>query len=348
MGRTADPLSFFEAIQKEPYAWDFYQVLRRVETLFPHRPRIGEALRPADEPIRLGQEPALTFAPAALSALEPGKDGKPPRLYVRFFGMLGPNGPLPLHLTEYARDRLLHAADPTFPRFLDLFHHRFLALFYRAWAQGQPTVSLDRPGSDRFSHYVGALVGLGTEELRRRDTAHDFAKLHFAGLLARHVRNAEGLRAVLAAYFAVPCRIEQFVAHWLHLPRSQRTRLGNPAEGSILGGDTVAGARVWDRQHKFRIRFGPLKLTQFESFLPGGTNLRRLVDWVRGYFCFEFEWDVQLVLVQQEVPATRLGRYGRLGWTTWLGTRRTSNDADDLVLDAENVLRRPPPAPVTA
>ena len=63
----------------------------------------------------------------------------------RLFGLLGPNGPLPLHLTEYARERLRHAGDPTLSRFLDIFHHRFLALFYRAWAQAQPHVNRDRP-----------------------------------------------------------------------------------------------------------------------------------------------------------------------------------------------------------
>jgi type VI secretion system protein ImpH len=348
MGRTIDPLNFFEALRKAPFDWDFYQALRRVETLFPQQPRIGEALRPADEPIRLGQEPSLAFAPAALSSLELGNHGKPPRLRVRFFGLLGPNGPLPLHITEYARDRLRHAGDPTFPRFLDIFHHRFLALFYRAWAQGQPTVSLDRPADDHFSRYVATLVGLGTAELRGRDTAYDFAKLHFAGLLARHVRNADGLRAVLVSYFRLPCRIQQFVSYWLHLPRDQRTRVGDFAGGAFLGHDAVVGARVWDRQHKFRIRFGPLTLSQYESFLPGGANLRQLVDWVRFYFCFEFEWDARLVLARQEVPATRPGRYGRLGWTTWLGTRRTPKDADDLVLDAETVLRRAEPARTAA
>jgi type VI secretion system protein ImpH len=347
MGRKTDPLTFFEAVRQAPFNWDFYQALRRLETLYPGRPRIGQALRPADEPIRLGQEPSLSFAPAALSALDQGYAGKPPRLRVRFFGLFGPNGPLPLHLTEYARDRLLHFGDPTFPRFLDIFHHRFLALFYRAWAQGQPTVSLDRPGEDPFSRYVAALIGLGTAGLRGRDAAHDFAKLHFSGLLARHVRNAEGLHAVLGAYFRLPCCIQQFVAHWLHLPREQRSRLGEFGGGAFLGRDAVIGTRVWDRQHKFRIRLGPLTLSQYESFLPGGANLRRLVDWVRFYFCFEFEWDVRLALARGEVPETRPGRYGRLGWTTWLGTRRSLTDAEDLVLDAEAVSRRAASAQTT-
>src|SRR6478609_2460492 len=73
-----------------------------------------------------------------------------PRLYVTFGGMFGPQGPLPLHLTEYARDRIINSADPTFARFLDIFHHRMLSLVYRAWADAQPTVQFDRPESDRF------------------------------------------------------------------------------------------------------------------------------------------------------------------------------------------------------
>ena len=66
----------------------------------------------------------MTFASGLLAHLRPGEGDAPPRLTVNFFGLLGPNGPLPLHLTEYARDRLRNSDDPTMARFLDLFHHR--------------------------------------------------------------------------------------------------------------------------------------------------------------------------------------------------------------------------------
>ena len=56
-----------------------------------------------------------------------------------FFGLFGANGPLPLHLTEYAYGRQLQAGDPSFARFADIIHHRFLGLFHRAWAQAQLT-----------------------------------------------------------------------------------------------------------------------------------------------------------------------------------------------------------------
>ena len=337
MGPAPDPVGFLDALRREPWAFDFYQAMRRLEALHPDKPRLGEALRPVDEPIRLGQEPSLGFAPAALSAFEQGDDQSPNRLLVNFFGLLGPNGPLPLHLTEHARQRL-RQGDSTFSRFLDLFHHRFLLLFFRAWAQAQPTVSLDRAQEDHFSQYMGALVGLGMPALRGRDSVPDFAKLHWAGQLARHVRNAEGLRAILCGYFHVPIHVEQFAGHWLLLPETERSQLGR--SGSALGHDAVIGARVYDRQSKIRIRIGPLSLAQYESFLPGGETLRKLVDWIRFYLEFEFCWDVKLVLERSRVPATQLGASQRLGWSTWLGARNSDEDADDLALDAEAMLKR--------
>ena len=104
----------------------------------------------------------MAFAPSTLSAFEEQAGGRPPRLEQRFFGLLGPNGPLPLHLTEYARDRLRHHGDRTLVRFLDLFHHRLALLFYRAWAEARPTVQHDRPDEDRFATYVGSLAGYGS------------------------------------------------------------------------------------------------------------------------------------------------------------------------------------------
>ncbi len=112
---------------------------------------------------------------------------------MHFLGLFGPDGPLPLHLTEYARDRQRNHNDPTLQRFIDLFHHRGLSLFYRAWADVRPTVSFDRPQRDRFGHYVGALIGLSTPGLRNRDAMPDLTKLHFAGLLAAQTEKRRGI-----------------------------------------------------------------------------------------------------------------------------------------------------------
>jgi type VI secretion system protein ImpH len=333
LGRETVALEFFAELARTPYRYDFYQTLRRLECLHAEKPRWGRALRPIDEPVRLGQDPDLSFAPSPLSSFET-TDGKTPRLQVRLFGLFGPNGPLPMHITEYARERLRHHGDATLCRFLDIFHHRFIALFYRAWAQAQPHVSFDRPADDRFGGYVGAFLGIAPAAFRGRDTLPDLAKFFHVGALIRQVRNSEGLGHILEHFFRVPVRIEEFVGHWMLLGRRERTYLAR--EGATLGQGAVLGGRVWDRQHKFRIHLGPLTLDQYESFLPGGTALRKLVDWVRLYLCFELDWDVRLLLQHDEVPPMVLGRDGQLGWTTWLGRRRSHQDAGDLCLDAES------------
>jgi type VI secretion system protein ImpH len=332
MGRETDALVFFAELAAAPYRYDFYQTLRRLECLYDGKPRWGRALRPVDEPVRLGQDPDLSFAPAPLASFE-AHDVEIPRLQVRLFGLFGPNGPLPIHLTEYARERLHHAGDATLSRFLDIFHHRFLALFYRAWAQAQPHVNRDRPKEDRFTVYVGAFLGMSPAAFRDRDALPDLAKFFHVGALIRQVRNSEGLRHILQHFFRVPVQIEEFVGHWLFLSRGERTALSS--DTATLGSGAVLGRQVWDRQHKFRIRLGPLTLDQYESFLPGGTLLGKLVDWVRLYLCFELDWDVHLLLKHDEVPRLRLGGGQRLGWTTWLGRRRRDTDAGDLCLDAE-------------
>ena len=336
MGHETDTLEFLAALAETPYRFDFYQTLRRLECMHSAQPRWSEALRPADEAVRFSQEPSVSFAPAPIASFDRGNGSTPPRLEIRLFGLLGPNGPLPLHITEYARDRLRHSNDPTLLRFLDILQHRFIALFYRAWAQAQPHVNLDRPRDDHFASYAGAFIGTAPTSFRDRDSVPDAAKFFNAGLLARQVRSAGGLVALLRSFFRIPVDVEQFVGAWLPLGARERTCLGG--SNAVLGDGVVLGASVWDRQHKIRVRLGPLSLTQYETFLPGGTNLHKLVDSIRTYLSFEFEWDACLILADAEVPAVRLARMGRLGWTTWLGHRPGRGDSEDLLVDAERVL----------
>lgn len=321
-------------LRDAPHKFSFFAIMRLLEALHPDRPRFGQSIRPEQDVLRLGQEPSVVHAPAALAGFEAGGGGRPDRLRVHFFGLFGPDGPLPLHLTEYARDRRRNHGDRTFQAFADLFHHRALSLFYRAWANSRPTVSFDRPDRDRFAHYVRALIGLATPGLHDRDAMPDLAKLHFAGLLAAQPRNAEGLGQILSAFFDVPVRVESMHGAWLSLPAGDYTRLSDGRATAELGKTALLGKRVWSRQHKFRIVFGPLGLADYRRLLPGGLSLSRLIPIVRNYAGDALIWDVALILRAGEVPKIQLGRQGHIGWTTWLTPRRASADAADLFLDA--------------
>jgi type VI secretion system protein ImpH len=337
--RDAEVARMLQDVAEEPYRYDLWQLLRWLDAKHPDAPPLGRAPVPDLEPLRIGQEPSPVFAPAQVHAMTHG-EGARPRLTILGFGLFGPNGPLPSHLTEYARERLRTRGDRTLVRFVDMFHHRFTLLFYRAWADSQSTASLDRPAEDRFSRHCASLVHIGEASLRDRDEVPDHAKLFCAGHLVRDTRNAEGLARVLGIFFQTGVRIEQWVSQWLTLAIEERTRLGHGRAAERLGVGAVAGERVPDVQSRFRIWLGPLSLADYESHLPGGRPFRQVLAWLRAYVGFEITWDVRLVLRREEVPRATLGTATRLGWTTWLGARTSPEDAADLVLVHETIAAR--------
>jgi len=327
-----DPVEVERLLARQAARMDFFQILRLLENAHPDKPRIGASLRPRDDVVRFGQDPSLSFEPTAVRAYVPASGQARARLAVNFIGLLGANGPLPLHLTEYVRERARNNGDTTMVAFLDVFHHRRVSLFYRARASSEPAISLDRPESDRFADYVGSLFGIGAPALRGRDEIGDFAKLHFAGLMANQRRPAAGLVTILRAYFKLPVEIEQFVGHWMRIPADGRTRIGMLERGNRLGSGTVLGARVWDCQHKFRLVVGPLDYEDYQRMLPGGASMRRLLDWVKSYAGTVLDWDVRLVLKQREVPPLKLGGM-TLGWTTYLASGPAARDARQLLIN---------------
>lgn len=325
--------ALIERLRQEPWCFEFFQAMRLIECLHSEKPKLGTSLKASDDPLRLAQAVEMDFPPASLAAFEHGKDGFPDRLLVRFLGLFGSHGPLPLHLTEYARERIHNFGDPTFSRFADIFHHRMLCLFYRAWADVQPTVNHDRPGDNRFAGYLGSLFGIGMPAFRDRDAMPDIAKLLFTGHLSCQSKHADGLQAIIAEYFGYHTRILEFVGEWMEIQEREQTRLGAAPHAGALGLSTVVGARVFGCQHKFRVALGPLDLEQYRSMLPGQWGLAVLVAIVRNYSGDELTWDLNLVLRHKEVPPLRLDDGAQLGWTTWLGKPKDKRDADDLTLN---------------
>ena len=323
-------------LQNEPYKLGFFHALRLIECAYSDKPLIGHSKRPVDDPVRFSQEVTLAFEPSTIARFIPAKDGKAPRLTEYFLGLFGPNGPMPLHITEYVKSRMHNYQDYTQARFVDIFHHRMISLFYRARANSEPTFNFDRPLNDRFSKYTGSLLGIGDGTLTQRDAMPDLAKLHYAAHLGHHAKSATGLESIITDFFKLPVALKQFVGEWLEIETSDLSRLGQSPRTCTLGTSTVLGRRVWGCQNKFRLTFGPLTQEQYRSLLPSGQRLEKLIAIVRNYIGYELVWDINLILKSEEIKGVTLGGENGLGWSSWLGLRVTAKDADPLVLNPLN------------
>jgi type VI secretion system protein ImpH len=325
---SAPRQAFLTELAEAPFEYDFHEAMRRLEALFRDRPRFGEALRPSEEGVRVAQPADTSFAGSAVVGFVPPEGDRPAALDISFFGLLGPQGPLPLHITDYVRDRLRHYGDRTLSAFLNLFQHRMSLLFHRAWANAQPTSQEDRRKDNRFDVYLGALLGIVAPSARgplpRR------ALLQYAGWLSTPVRNPDGLRAILSDFFELPFSIDEFQGEWLEIAASSRMRLGSTAEESALGRTTILGRRLYRGDHRFRVRVGPLALGDFLRLLPGTPSFQRLTALVRTYVGDDLSWDLLLELERSANTQIRLGGQNSLGYSTSLGR---SGALADLLID---------------
>jgi type VI secretion system protein ImpH len=255
---------------------------------------------------------------------------------VSFMGLTGPVGLLPHQYTELVMDRARYQ-DTALWRFLDIFNHRMISLFYRVWEKYHFPIAYERGEEDRFTSYLFGIVGMGTKGLRGRLSFKDQSLLPYSGLISQRPHSAVAMSAVISDYFGVPAQVVQFPGEWLQLADNV-TSLGS--ENSELGVSTIAGTRVWSDQSKFRIRVGPMSLKKFKAFVPVGSAYKPLSELGRLFAGLEFEFDVQLVLEAEEVPFAVLTGNStdgpRLGWTSWLKTREFVMDDDQVVIAAGN------------
>jgi type VI secretion system protein ImpH len=270
---------------------------------------------------------------------------------VTFLGLTGTAGVLPYHYTALLLRRV-RLKDHALRDFLDLFHHRLLSLFYRAWEKYRLPFAYERSrfdgvaaGADAVTQGLYCLVGLGTAGLRGRLAFDDEAFLYYAGHFAHAPRSAVALECLLADYFAMPVRVEQAHGQWLVLERDDQALMPSAAQpqgrNNQLGRDLVIGERVWEIQSKFRVRVGPLTYCQFRALMPNGDGLRPLCQLARTYAGAEFDFDVQAVLAPAEVVSSRLGSEedgeAYLGWNTWVRCGAFTQPVEDAVFALEDV-----------
>jgi len=320
----------------EPYRFEFFQAVRLLEKIFPTRQPVGRETTIKQEVVRFRSRIALEF-PASeihefIESTDEFFDEQKLEMFVNFMGMLGISGVLPTHYTELAVERSRYR-DTAMWSFLDIFTHRSVSMFFRAWEKYRFPVGYER-GKNDFTDFLFDFVGLGTNGLRGRMALEDEALLPYSGLIAQKPHSASALENILGDYFMISAKIKQFFGQWLDLDEESITKLGEA--NSLLGVNAIIGTRVWEQQSKFRVVLGAMSFNEFQAFLPNGTAHQPLKSIIRFMVGLEFDFDVQLILKAKEIPSciltTRAKRRPQLGWTSWLKTKPFKQDDDQVIL----------------
>ncbi|HVV70956.1 MAG TPA: type VI secretion system baseplate subunit TssG [Verrucomicrobiae bacterium] len=334
--RRADP-TVEEALFAHGFDFNFFQAVRLLGLLDPRRKAIGGAAQPAEEIVRFATYIGLTFPASAIQQIT-REDGERPQMAVNFMTVAGVRGALPAHYAELLV-ALQFTGDPALADFFDLFNHRLLSLFYKAWEKHHFMIGYEqaRRSNDEhsFTQYLFDLIGMGTAHLRGRLRVPDEALLRYAGLFAQQPHSAVALEGILHDYFQVPFAVQQFVGKWFSLEQESLSWLTAGGLHNQLGVGAVAGDAVWNQQARFRVLAGPLTLDQFRRFLPDGEAFATLAE-LAGYFAGQaLECEIQLVLAADQVPWCRLTDGDvdspRLGWLGWLKTAEFRDHARDAV-----------------
>jgi type VI secretion system protein ImpH len=329
-----------QKLADEPYRFEFFQAVRLLEKVFPERRPVGREALPHEEIVRFRSRMGLEFPASEIHEFKESVDEYTEQqkleLFVNFMGMVGVSGVMPMHYTELIMERVRYR-DTAMWAFLDIFTHRTVSMFFRAWEKYRFPVSYER-GEDDFTAYLFDFAGLGTKGLRGQMELADESLLPYSGLIAQKPHSAVALGNILSDYFRVKAKIIQFFGQWLDLDKASISKLGQA--NSSLGTTAIIGSRVWEQQSKFRIVLGALKFNEFQAFLPSGTAYQSLIAIVRFMHGTEFDFDVQLVLQAKQVPSTilttRAKRRPMLGWTSFLKSKPFKADADQVILQMEN------------
>ncbi len=255
----------------------FFQAVRQLESSLSGHARIGHLGPVAEERLRLRPHLGFGFPTGDINSIDqlPAAPGQPPRyeLVANFLGIYGVSSPLPSYITE---DLLaLEEANPLQRQFLDLFNHRLLSLFYRAW-QKYRCADGDMAGP-QGAYTRRLLLLLGLDRLPAACHGHlvNLQLIRFAELLTQHPRSAIGLQTCLRRFFpGIPIDVEPCIAVWTPIPPDQRSRLG--MQGVSLGTDFWLGEDVCNRSTTFRVALGPVDYRTFRDLLPGASRRQEL------------------------------------------------------------------------
>jgi type VI secretion system protein ImpH len=341
-----------ERLLAEPYRFEFFQAVRVLEMSLKAQGFKGDQAVASN--VRFENSVSLSFPPSEIESLvaedvvldevdqrlnaDSAQPALPKRYYLTpsFIGFLGPNGTLPRHYTERISTHQIYKRDKGPRAFLDAYSNRAVALFYGAWKKYRLELEYESKEKKGFLPILLALGGLGSKSLTDRLSTDEVGVLdeslaYYASVLRHRPMSSVYLQAVLSDYFKVDIKVQQFVGKWYTLPKEHQSVLG--VANVQLGGSALSGQRIWQRDLRIGLNIGPLRKKEFEKFLPRESCARALEQMLKMIVGVTLEFEIKLILHADDVGSSDLSDHrtgGRLGWDTFLATKKQSHDRSDV------------------
>jgi type VI secretion system protein ImpH len=301
--------------------FSFFQAVQLLERHAPEAARVGYQGPASRECIRFRPDTSLAFPAADIEQIAPYPDDQDHsnrfRITTTFLGLYGSSSPLPAYFSE----QILW--DEGYRRnvrdFLDLFHHRLISLFYRAWTKYRYHITFKKGGADPLSTRLLSMLGLDEVSAREERAIPAIRFLRYAGALTLHPRSASVLQGVLVDFFdGLSVSVQSFQKRRVRIQEDQQNRLG--ARNCALGSDCTVGGTIEDCGGKIRLSLGPLSHEKFAEFLPDGKHYRPLQEILDQYLIDQMDYDTEFLVVTDDIPSMRLSSKApaALGWNSWL------------------------------
>jgi type VI secretion system protein ImpH len=309
--------ALIEQLLDEPHTFSFIQVVSLLEQYASSQKteltRVGEHGRIENEAIRFSHTESLAFPISSIEKIERKTDLQTNLRFseffevtTTFFGLVGLGSPLPDFYTD---DVLFDENAEPARKFLDIFHHNLISIFYRVLVKYRYDLQLATSDEESLSSKILALIGVEQDDSSK-------SLLRYAELFTQQARSAVALEKILADYFNLPIQIEEFIGRWVDFSEQEFSCLGR--KNNRLGEDFAIGSQVFDYTGKFRICIRLLSTEQYRNFLPDGDYFQKLCEIVNLFLSNPLDFEVKLILPEKIEPPNFF--LSRLGWDSWLGS----------------------------
>ncbi|MBU0699820.1 type VI secretion system baseplate subunit TssG [bacterium] len=317
-----------DRLLNQGYKFDFFQATLLLEKLEDISTGVNETGQLSAKQIRFQPDISLGFPSSAIKRIE--MDSEMYRIIVTFMGLYGTVAPTPVYFTELVSSS--SSSDikrSSLKDFLDIFNHRLISLYYRAWKKYRYYLTFQSNGNDPISEHLLSLFGMDMDVSIQAAGLPIVQLIKYAGILSMRVRSTSGLRTLVSDFFGgITVRIDEFLPQWVSISEDYQNKLG--MKNSRLGIDFSLGNQVLDRSGRFRVIIGPISLARYESFLPDTEQFKTLQWLITMYVSYRLEFEVKFIIKGEEIPQLEISSQGtsRLGYTTWVLSSMADKDKE--------------------